>query len=116
MKSFIDKKSKLLFSGFAVFVLLIFFLSFLKYFIFEDYYMKLRIECDPRIENCFVDDENESEVIYYKMIMMKVYNIPSCHREGTCPLLSCGNNTKCKEILCNASNTKNGLCSNQLTY
>ncbi len=47
MKDLIDKKSRILFIGFLIFVLVMVIFSFYKYKIVNDYYIKIRVGCNP---------------------------------------------------------------------
>jgi hypothetical protein len=119
MEDPISQKSKKFLVLFSVFVLLVVSVSFWKYFIAKDYYVKLSIECDPSLETCFVSEclegecEEGQQFRYYRVLKKKAYNIPRCYDNGDCPVLSCGVKEDCQEIICNKKNALEGeSCSN----
>lgn len=113
-----DKKSKKFFIIFFVFIFIMVFLSFLKYFVFKDYYIKMKVPCDISIENCFVsecsiDDEEcatngNKRVNTYKWIKKKAFSFPSCNPTLlNCPSIDC-NESDCEEIFCNEDDVSEG--------
>ncbi|BFT95028.1 MAG: hypothetical protein MNSN_05390 [Minisyncoccus archaeiphilus] len=123
MKGLIDKKSKILFIGFLVFTLLIVMFSFYKYKIVNDYYIKIRVGCNPSFESCFVaqcdegyqdcSNSSKEKLLYYKLLNIKAFNIPKCYQDGSCLWINCDGGKDCYELLCNPENPLEGeICSN----
>lgn len=105
-----DEKSKKFLIIFSIFAFVMVFISFLRYFVFKDYYIEVPIPCNPEIENCFVsecdiDDEECTEngnkrVNYYKLIKKKAFSFPMCDpAEADCPAFDC-DSSNCEEVLC----------------
>ncbi|MDD4409827.1 MAG: hypothetical protein PHW52_04215 [Candidatus Pacebacteria bacterium] len=125
MKDFIDKKTKKLYMFFIIFLLIMILASFYKYFIVKDYYIKIRVDCDPRTESCFVArcDEEDSEceenankrLFYYKMLKKKAFDIPSCYNTGECLSINCNDIEDCIEILCSEDKLTEGESCNSPT-
>ena len=127
-----DKKSKIFFFVFFCLAFAMSVVSFYKYYIKKDFYIKAETECDPIKEKCFVyacdpssDEncpENESErTSYYKYVEKKAFAIQSEEgseldaEEGSA--LTCKPNEDCKEILCDETTLEEGIeCNNPLEY
>jgi hypothetical protein len=72
-------------------------LSFYKYYIKRDYLLYIKGLCDPLREKCFVHECESDDIrcsslpdqkFYYKILMKKAYNVPSC-TGGECSKVSC---------------------------
>ena len=124
-----DKKSKIFFSVFFIAVLIVTAVSFYKFYILKDYYIKLEAACDPTAEKCFVyecdpaDDAEcpanaEERLSYYKMIEKKASALPLCDpNDASCPVLACHAGEDCKETLCDeTTKTADEQCSNSAEY
>lgn len=111
-----DKKSKIVFALFILMIIAATGLSFYRYFIRENYYIRAQVSCDPAIQNCFehiCDPEAEegcSSVIsertsYYKFIEKKAYLIPRCDPQvdPSCDPMFCASGSDCREIICDGS-------------
>ena len=119
------RSSKAFFIIFFSIIFIVIAVSFCKYFIFKDYYIKAEVPCNPEQENCFMVEcdpiidsecpENTSErVSYYKIVEKKAHDIPLCDSDfPDCLPFICQEKEKCKEILCDESNKPEGVeCSN----
>lgn len=117
--------SKIFFIVFFAIVLLAAGVSFYKYFILKDYYIKTQIECDPARESCFIYEcdpeedgecpENPSERIsYYKLVEKKTYAVPLCDPNSPdCQPFACQASEDCKEIFCDeTTKTEGAECNN----
>lgn len=72
-----DKKSKVFFIIFFSIVFIAIAISFYKYFILKDYYIKAEVECNPQQEKCFMVESDSGEgTNYYKIVEKKAYDIP----------------------------------------
>jgi hypothetical protein len=121
-----DKKSKILFLVFGLFILGAVGATYLKYFVLKDYYIQAEAECDPVVEKCFVYEctpeedvdcpANEDERIsYYKYVKKKAYLIPLCDpNDEECDALTCEEGQDCEEILCDE--TSGGECNDPEEY
>ncbi len=120
-----DKKTKIFFIVFFAAALIATGISFYKYFILKDYYIKTQVECDPKTESCFIyecDPEEDSEcpedqnerISYYKLVEKKAYAVPICDSVSPdCQPFACQEGEDCKEILCNdeTAKTEGAECS-----
>lgn len=99
-----DKKSKIFFWCFFSIIFIAIAISFYKYFISKDYYIKAEVECNPEKEKCFMAKSDSSETInYYKIIEKKAHDIP--------PMI-CQEGEDCKEIFCDKTTKPEGVeCS-----
>lgn len=124
-----DKKSKIFFSIFFSIVFIITAISFFKFYILKDYYIKLETACDPATEKCFMSEcdpavdtecpENAADRIsYYKFIEKKANALPSCDpSDANCPPLICRTGEDCAEILCDeTAKTDEERCSPPAEY
>lgn len=87
-------------------------ISFFKFYILKDYYIKLEVACDPAAEKCFIYEcdpavdiecpENAAErTSYYKLIEKKANALPLCDPISSgCPSVTCQTGEDCKETLC----------------
>lgn len=109
-----DKKSKVLFFVLFFAVLTAVGLSFYKYVIKMDYYLKIQVDCNPAKERCFTAEEET----YYKIIMKKAYLIPDCDPEDAqCPSINCENDEICQEVFCDEGNVSAGeTCNDPTAY
>jgi len=121
------KSSKFFLIVFFSLVSVVMVVSYYKYMVLNDYYIKIQTDCDPSIETCFVavcepssDTECPSDPAlqtqYYKFIEKKAVNIPLCNQSETdCPLLSCEKNEDCRVIFCDENIVPEGeSCSDQI--
>ncbi|MDD5750164.1 MAG: hypothetical protein PHU56_00735 [Candidatus Pacebacteria bacterium] len=119
------RKSKIFFIVFFFLVLAGVGVSFCKYFVLKDYYIRAEVECDPRMENCFMaecdplsDDEcpesPDERISYYKIVEKKAYDIPLCDSDSPdCQPFTCGQSDNCREIFCDETARPEGAsCSN----
>jgi hypothetical protein len=124
-----DKKSKIFFAIFFSVAVIIIVVSFFKFFVLKDYYIKSEVECDPETEKCFVFEcdptadsscpENPDEqVSYYKLIEKKAYTLPICDANNPdCPAIACQAGEDCKEFLCDeATKTQDEQCNDPVEY
>lgn len=112
-------KNRLFWITFSLIILSVLILTFLRIFVFKDYFVVDEVQCDAASEECFVrtpeelclesEDPNcvlESEVEHYKIIYKKAYTIQTClYQAGTENLcqLSCDANvdeTECYYEYC----------------
>lgn len=101
-------------------------LTFLKYYVFQDYFVSAQADCDPNVDRCFVhrcypetDGEcPEDPVSYYKQVRKKAKLIPLCNpNDGNCDALTCAPDTECEVTFCDESNVPPGeLCSDPTMY
>lgn len=71
-------KSKIFFIIFFLIIFITTAISFFKYFILKDYYIKVEAECNPEKEDCFVvESDSGGEASYYKIVEKKAHDIPS---------------------------------------
>lgn len=117
MKEFIDEKSKKLFMFFFLLVLVAALFSALRYFLFEDYYVKAKVYCDSTTERCFVSECSEGDLgcidydgqklIVYKWVKKKAHTFSYCNENTfNCPI-EC-NKPDCEEILCDEETLSDG--------
>lgn len=124
-----DKKSKIFFSVFFSIAFIVTAISFFKFYILKDYYIKSETACDPATEKCFIYEcdpavdtgcsENAAERIsYYKLIEKKASALPLCDPNDTgCPALTCQAGEDCKETLCDETTIVAGeQCSDPAEY
>lgn len=124
-----DKKSKIFFSVFFCIAFIVTAISFYKFYVLKDYYIKSEVECDPAIEKCFVyecDPDVDTEcpanaaerISYYKLIEKKASALPLCDpNDVDCPALACRDGEDCTETLCDeAIITADEQCSNPQEY
>ena len=103
-----DRKSKIFFVVFFTVALIAVAVSFFKFFVQKDYYIRVEVSCSPDHEKCFTKENEKIGVSYYKLIEKKAYAITS--------ELSCRPGEDCQEILCDqATKTSDQECSNSLT-
>jgi hypothetical protein len=107
-----DKKSKIFFSVFFLIIFVVTGISFYKFYVLKDYYIRLETDCDPAVEKCFIyecDPADDSEcpenvderISYYKLIEKKASDLPLCDAtDPSCPPVSCQAGEDCREILC----------------
>lgn len=104
-----DKKSKIIVWFLFLFLVTSIILTFLKYVVFHDYFLDMKINCDPMIESCFRHECNsewedcasdvEENISYYKILTRKAYNVPACNFElSDCEWDKCALNEKECEI------------------
>lgn len=118
-----DTKSKIFLAIFFTFIILITGLTFYKYIVAKDYYVKVEADCDPEIESCFVYECDPAEdtqcpedpvarVYYYKIIEKKAYAIPLCDPNNmACPPLACNDGEDCTEIYCEQNIEEEVFCA-----
>jgi len=106
-----DKKSKNFFLIFFTAVFIVTAISFYKFYLLKDYYLKLETVCDPTKEACFIYEcdpaedsqcpENPDErVSYYKLIEKKAYALPNCNPDDpNCPPPACRAGEDCRQSL-----------------
>jgi len=124
-----DKKSKIFFIVFFSLALAAMVISFYKYFILKDYYIKAEVECNPGQEKCFMvacDPASDSEcpenpderISYYKIVEKKARDIPLCDVDSPdCQALVCQEGEDCQEIFCDETTKTEGVeCSNPETF
>lgn len=124
-----DKKSKIFFTIFFSIIFVVAAMSFFKFYVLKDYYIRTEIDCDPATEKCFIYEcdpavdsecpENPAERLsYYKLIEKKASAIPLCGpNEADCPPLVCQAGEDCQEILCDeTTRTGDEVCSNPLEF
>lgn len=116
MKEFVDEKSKKLFMFFFLLVLVVALFSALRYFLFEDYYVKAKVYCSTT-ERCFVSECSEGDLgcidydgqklIVYKWVKKKAHTFSYCNENTfNCPI-EC-NKPDCEEILCDEETLSDG--------
>lgn len=106
-------------------------ITFVRYYIFKDYYIQAQADCDPETEKCFVttcdpatDDtcskNPDEQTTYYKIIKKKAYIIPLCDpNDESCPKLACNPGEDCQETLCDEKTVKDqegAECNDPETY
>jgi hypothetical protein len=124
-----DKKSKIFFAIFFSVAFIVIAISFFKFFVSKDYYIKSEVECDPEAEKCFIYEcdptvdtecsENPDERIsYYKLIEKKASALPICDSNNPdCPPITCQVGEDCKEFLCDeATKTQDEQCNDPAEY
>ncbi|MCX6789747.1 MAG: hypothetical protein NTZ42_04040 [Candidatus Gribaldobacteria bacterium] len=114
-----DKKSKIFFVVFFFLVLVATGLSFYKYFILKDYYIKAEAACDPQQEKCFMIESDSGEgTSYYKLVKKKARDIPLCEVDSPdCPALACQVGEDCQEVFCDETTKPEGVeCTNPATF
>ncbi len=118
------KNSKIFFVFFFSIIFIVIAISFCKYFVLKDYYIKAEVECNPQQENCFIAQcdpvsdsecpENLSERIsYYKIVEKKAFAIPLCDANSPdCLPFVCQEKENCKETFCDEATKTEGVeCS-----
>ena len=128
--SYMDKKTRIFFLVFFGLIAISVLVTFFKYFVQKDYYIKAEAECDPYTEKCFVyvcDPETEKDcpedegerTSYYKYIEKKAYLIPLVDPNSEdFPGIECqkGENG-CREILCDEKTVAKGEeCNDPVKY
>lgn len=115
-----DKKSKVLLAIFCVAVVASVSITYYRYIIKRDYYIRLQAECDPAVENCFAyecdpaldaecPEDTKERVSYYKYIEKKVYNLSKCSPDvENCPAPTCVGDSFCREFLCDENSLGEG--------
>ncbi|MCK9282632.1 MAG: hypothetical protein M0P71_18600 [Melioribacteraceae bacterium] len=97
-----DKKSKILLWVVAIIIVFSVTLAYSRIYILKDYQIIAEVSCDPEIESCYVYEDEEGEISYYKNISKHASQIPVCdpHIE------------ECEEIYCseNESNCSYQYC------
>lgn len=124
-----DKKSKIFFLVFFLFLAGSVFATYYRVVIARDYVIMGQTDCDPTTENCFIyecDPEAgectgipEEDTWYYKKVSRKAANIPLCDpNDENCEALVCGEGEEeCEEILCSEETMAEGdICSDPETY
>ncbi len=124
-----DKKSKIFFAIFFSVAFIVIVISFFKFFILKDYYIKSEVDCDPETEKCFIyecDPAEDSEcsenlderISYYKLIEKKANTLPLCDSNDIdCPAITCQAGEDCQEFLCDESTkTEDEQCNNLEEY
>ena len=116
-----DKKTKILFTVFALLLIASIGVTFYKYMIKKDYLIFAHVECNPQEESCFYIpcEEGDSEcdptaIEYYKKITKKAFNVQICNTEDeNCNPLFCSAGEKdCKITSCTPDNVEEGeACS-----
>lgn len=109
----LSRAERLFFISFFVIIGVVVIVTFFRYFIWQDYYVKAETDCDPATEKCFIytcDPETEEDcpedeaerISYYKYILKKAYSFSSCDSESSddCPPPVCSPGDDCREILC----------------
>ena len=109
-----DKKSKIFFTVFFLVALGAAGVSFFKFIIRKDYYIRVEVPCDSSKEKCFINEGEGTDVSYYKLVEKKAYAIPLCDPAGSdCPPLSCQPGEDCREIFCDqTTKSQDQTCSN----
>jgi len=107
-----DKRSRIFFICFFILVATTIGVSFCKYLIFQDYYIKVKVACNPKLESCFVSGRDEGmddysaidinkDFNYYKIVKRRASVVASCGRDTmNCLALVCQKGDDCKEITC----------------
>jgi hypothetical protein len=106
-----DKRSRIFFIYFSVLILIVIGVSFVKYFILKDYYIKIKVACNPITENCFVSDlddgtnystDNVSKNFnFYKIVRKKASSVSFCEHATDCFAVTCEKDEDCREVTCN---------------
>lgn len=97
-----DKKNKILLIVVILLVVYAVLSAYYRFFVVRDYQIITEISCDPETESCFVYEDEETELYYYKLINKNAANISDCnpHREE-CDELSCEDGEEdCKITYC----------------
>jgi len=124
------KKSKIFFVIFFFLIFASIAVSFYKYFVLKDYYVKTEVECNPEQEKCFIAEcdpvldsecsENPNERIsYYKLVQKKPSAVSLCDADSPdCQPFACQAGEDCQEILCDqeAAQTEGVECNDPETY
>lgn len=115
-----DKKSKILLFSFFSIIIIVTGISYYKYFILKDYLIEIEVDCNPKLEKCFiyecdpsVDEECpknvKKRISYYKIIRKKANTIPNCDPNSeNCSALKCNKSEDCEEVLCDEANLQEG--------
>lgn len=115
-----DKKSKILFLILGAALLISVGVTYYRYFIAADYYIRFKVDCDPQKEKCFVavcdpvDDgtcpaEEKDRTSYYKYVEKIANKLPNCDAKNEkCPAPNCEGDSTCREILCSDKTIENG--------
>jgi len=125
-----DKKSKIFFLVFFLFIALSVGATYYRFMVQHDYMIKAEADCDPYTESCFVytcdpvvDGECTGDPLadtsYYKLIDRNAKNIPLCDpADENCTALVCGEGeSDCSYTLCNpATATEGEACNDPTTY
>jgi hypothetical protein len=124
-----DKKSKIFFVVFFSIAFIVISISFYKFYVLKDYYIKSEVECDPETEKCFIYEcdptadsecpENPDErVSYYKLIEKKAYALPLCDSSSSdCLPIACQAGEDCSEFLCDeTTKAKEEQCNDPEEY
>lgn len=124
-----DKKSKIFLLVFFGLIIAVIGISFYKYFVAKNYFIKAETACDPATEKCFAytcDPEEDAEcpedeaerVSYYKYVEKKAFKINQCDAATQdCNNPICEPGEDCKVILCDESTVSEGEeCNDPAKY
>lgn len=111
-----DVKSKYLFSGFMLLVVVISYWGYRVFFVERNFMVQSTTTCDPQAESCFVwCEDGKCEEDYYKKIMKRAYNIPVCNEalEECEPLVCETDEIGCEIMYCSGDTLQdNEKCTN----
>jgi len=111
-----DSKTKILFAGFFLLVLILVFFSYEKFYQERDYLVSAEVPCDPSGESCFIyrcDSETETcsgvpedDTTYYKKIEKSASLFPNCDPNAeNCQVANCdASDMSCTVSLCQEDN------------
>ena len=114
-----DKASKIFLSIFFALVGMVIVISFVKFFILEDYLVRVQADCDPQTQSCFVTKCDPStdttcskdpaqQTSYYKIIEIKAASLA----KGESEITSCADHENCQELFCSDQTKKaDDVCS-----
>ncbi len=121
-----SKNKILMLSIFALILLSVVF-TFVRMFITQNYIIEAQIECDPKVESCFVwfcdpeegECEEPNEPYFYKLIIKKAVNFDVCDlRDEDCEEPRCEKGElDCEVINCIPEEMEDGeVCSDEFGY
>ncbi len=127
----IGKADKIFYIIFFSLIFISLLVTFVKLFVLKDYQIIAQVSCDPKIENCFVNQcdpsvdpscssDSSEQTSYYKLIHKNANNITAvCNEDASggisCPELMCNTGEdNCSYELCQIGNADGIECSSEL--
>jgi len=108
-----DKVNKVLLVALGILLVYAVVATYYRVFVARDYQVVAEIECDPETESCFVWEDENGEVSYYKLITRIAANAPACDIENESCSFECGDKElDCAYIYC-SKNSYDSACSDE---
>jgi len=113
------KQSKIFFFIFFIFATAVVVFSYYKYCLLEDYFLQIKVSCNPKEEKCFAvscdasvdencDPEEKESISYHKFIRKKADSFSLCENGTQKCVFVCQPNEDCEEIFCSEADLNDG--------